>query len=101
MLLNEMIKKSGKRCLFWLDGHYSGKGTGKDEMNCPTANELIIIKNSGRKNDVILIDDAREFKGKDGYPALYKVLELLYEINPNYKIEIKEDCIMAFPNGEL
>lgn len=96
-LLPDMINKIEGRCLFWLDGHYSGTGTGMSESECPVIGELKAIKNAERNDHLILLDDAREFKGTNDYPALYEVLELLYSINPNYSIEIKDDCIIAIP----
>jgi hypothetical protein len=90
-----MIVKIEGRCLFWLDGHYSGSGTGMSESECPVIEELIAIKEAKRKDHLILIDDAREFKGGNDYPPLHEVLKLLYDINQNYSVEIKEDCIIA------
>ncbi len=88
------------RCLFWLDAHYSGNGTGRGATECPIVEELKIIKSYSRNDHVILIDDAREFKGQNDYPPIFTVLELIYEINPNYQIEIKNDCIIATPHNE-
>lgn len=94
-LLPEMIDKIEGKCLFWLDGHFSGQGTGMAESECPVLEELSAIKNAKRNDHLILIDDAREFKGKNDYPALFEVIKALYFINANYSIEIKEDCIIA------
>lgn len=96
-LLPKMIEKIEGRCLFWLDGHYSGTGTGMSNTECPVIAELNAIKKSKRNDHLILLDDAREFKGVNEYPALYEILALLYGINPCYSIEIKQDCIIAIP----
>lgn len=58
--------------LFWLDGHYSGEGTGGDTTDVPVMKELEQIgKLPGRH--AILIDDAREFTGRNGYPTVEQI----------------------------
>ena len=43
-LLPEIISSVEGRTIFWLDGHYSGTGTGKSDTNCPILNEIEAIK---------------------------------------------------------
>lgn len=93
--LNEMIKKSEGKILFWLDGHYSGQGTACGTKVSPILDELEIIKNSDRKDNCILIDDARLFTGLDGYPTIEEARNKLLSINKNYKIYIDHDCIVS------
>ncbi|MFI4919994.1 MAG: hypothetical protein ACHP65_10620, partial [Legionellales bacterium] len=97
--LKKMIEKSFGRILFWLDGHYSGSGTACGDIESPILAELEIIKNEGNYSHCILIDDARLFKGTHGYPTLDRTMSKLLEINPNYKIEIDCDCIVAVPQS--
>jgi len=59
--------------LFWLDGHYSGEGTGRGSDDTPVIAELDHIAKLGRPGQVILIDDARLFVGKNGYPTLEQI----------------------------
>ncbi len=62
------------RVIFWLDGHYSGGNTGKGNQDSPIIFELeTIIKDN--RDDIILIDDARCFVGKDGYPDMKWIKE--------------------------
>jgi len=96
-----MVEKIQGRCLFWLDGHYSGEGTGKAEKECPVYEELMAISVNSRKDHIILIDDAREFGTNPDYPKLDEVEQLLYKINDNYKIYIDYDCIIAVPNTTI
>lgn len=58
--------------LFWLDGHYSGEGTGGDATVVPVMCELEQIGGL-RGGHAILIDDAREFTGRNGYPSLDQI----------------------------
>ena len=97
-MLLEMINASGgEKILFWLDGHFSGVGTGGGDDICPIINELRLIAQSNRNDHCILIDDARCFTGEDGYPTLDAALAELRVINSSYKLQVDRDCIMALP----
>lgn len=81
-----------RRITYWLDAHGSGPGTPSSENICPLLIELDIIKKSGRKNDIILIDDIRccntelfedSFNGRITKEMLESKVR---EINPNYNI---------------
>jgi len=84
-------------CLFWLDGHYSGAGTARGSQASPIIEELAAIRSHPCKDHVILIDDAREFCGRNGYPTLGVVRSMLKEINANYTVRIVDDMIQAYP----
>ncbi|WP_298352377.1 hypothetical protein [Runella sp.] len=60
---------SDAKCLFWLDGHYSGAVTGKSDLNTPIMKELAAIF-SHALHHVVLIDDARLFTGENDYPEV-------------------------------
>ena len=95
---------------FWLDGHWSGSGTGYDStMLYPLLEELDVIKKHHIKNHTILIDDRRLMRkdienGEKEHDIIgcseAEIIEKLYQINPNYKITydwgyIKDDIIVA------
>lgn len=64
-----LLPKLNGPVLFWLDGHFSGEGTGGFGKLAPVMGELQQIgKITG--DNVILIDDAREFTGRNGYPSV-------------------------------
>jgi hypothetical protein len=96
-VLPEMIHNSEGRILFWLDGHYSGEGTGGGDDLAPIAKELNIISQLARNDHCILIDDARCFKGNEEYPTLDDIFIQLRKINGNYLLSVDRDCIMALP----
>jgi hypothetical protein len=74
--LPALVATIAEPILFWLDGHYSGKGTGMGEDHSPIIAEIgHILKLRSPGRDAIIIDDARLFVGKDGYPPLAKFLE--------------------------
>ena len=58
--LGNVISKIPKetRITFWLDGHYSGGDTGRGVLDFSIIKELNQINNSGRINDIIIIDDS-------------------------------------------
>ena len=73
--LPALVKTIDEPILFWLDGHYSGEGTGQGDQHSPIVAEIdhiLALRPPGR--DAIIIDDARLFVGKDGYPPLDKFL---------------------------
>jgi len=96
-LMPEMLKEIKGRAIFWLDGHYSGLGTGKGKSECPVHDELIAIKNFTSSNHVILIDDARLFGVDPCYPAISEIRDLLVSINPEYNIFVEQDIIHSLP----
>jgi len=76
--------------LFWLDAHYSGGITARGKKETPILNELKAILNNHPKENIILIDDARLFVGKNDYPTVDELINYLrenYYLNINYKIE--------------
>lgn len=96
--LSEMIDTSEGRVLFWLDGHYSGVGTGGADDVCPIIRELRLIAQSKRNDHCILIDDARCFVGEGGYPTIDEAFAELRAINSSYKLVVDRDCLLALPS---
>ncbi|HWD27740.1 MAG TPA: hypothetical protein VG387_11275 [Rhizomicrobium sp.] len=83
--------------LFWLDGHYSGQGTGTGALHSPVIAEIDnIAKLRAGMGDVIVIDDARCFDGTQGYPALEPYLADLkarFGVTPR----VADDSIFLLP----
>jgi hypothetical protein len=80
-----IIKPIDKKITFWLDGHNMFPTPGS--KNCPLLEELEQIKWHPIKTHTILIDDMHcldtvyfDFLTRE------KLIEKIYEINPNYKI---------------
>lgn len=91
-----VLKLVNGRGLFWLDAHASGGITAKGDKVTPVEGELLSIKNHPIKNHIILIDDAESFVGANDYPAVDRIKDILQKINPDYKIEIKDNIIRAY-----
>lgn len=81
---------------FWLDGHYSGTFTGRAELDTPVSAELDHILAHPVKRHVILIDDARDFTGRDGYPTLSSLLAH-FDDHPHYSAQVSADIIRIVP----
>lgn len=94
--LKTMLNNTEGRILFWLDGHYSGKGTACGDQISPIIQELEMIGMHSRNDHCILIDDARLF-GTEGYPTLEETKVKLKAINPDYFVSVDHDCIVASP----
>lgn len=89
--------------LFWLDGHYSGPGTGHGAKSSPICEELRILFEDDRPH-VILVDDARIFDGGPEhtlyphyleYPSLAWVENYAQEFGYDYLL--RDDIIRLTP----
>jgi hypothetical protein len=84
--------------LFWLDAHYSGEGTGKGSLDTPILKELKFILAHPLRKHVILIDDARLFVGRDGYPSLEDLRDFLDRQSPERQFAVHDDIIRIHPS---
>jgi len=94
-VLSSILSRVSERCVFWLDGHYSGGNTARGELEYPVLRELAQIAEHGVRDHVILIDDARMFVGDVHAPSKAAVADAIRAINPNYVIEDRDDIIRA------
>lgn len=94
--LPKLIAKLNTPATFWLDGHYSGQGTGRGEIDTPISAELEAILDHPVKTHVILIDDARCFDGQSDYPGLHQLLARFAD-HPDYVASVSADMIRIVP----
>ncbi len=93
-ILLKILNDIEKPCLFWLDAHWSGGLTAKAETQTPIMQEIqCILGHSSAIEHVILIDDARLFVGKDDYPTLKALKQLVLTVHPSWVFEVKDDII--------
>ena len=94
--LPEILSKIESPCLFWLDAHYSGGNTSKTNVETPITKELQCILNYPHKNHVILIDDALDFTGKNDYPTIPELKEMINQYEE--KVIITKENIIRIHN---
>jgi hypothetical protein len=94
-VLASILTPVSERCVFWLDGHYSGGATARGPLDYPVLRELAQIREHGVRDHVILIDDSRLFVGDANSPSKADVIDAIRTINPNYVVEDRDDIIRA------
>lgn len=89
--------------LYFLDGHWSGGGTGGNDDQCPVLAELEAI-GPGNANDVIIVDDARLFTATPPppmdpaqWPTAMAVFDAVRTGRPEHLVTILNDQIVAVP----
>lgn len=107
-LMNKLLTALSPPILFWLDGHYSSSffisgefiQTARGDQLTPILLELEVILEQGLGSNVILIDDARLFNGKNDYPSFSSLKHFLLRkgIQP-LQIKKEFDIIRIIPNA--
>jgi hypothetical protein len=85
IVLGDIIKNINEPITFWLDGHFSGEGTGFGVSEFPILEELQHIKSHHINTHTILIDDIRCWKNYSETLNFERVVDFLKTINPEYK----------------
>jgi len=99
-VLREVAKKIPEPCLFWLDAHYSGGITARGDQDTPVLLEIEAVLERGNPSDVVLIDDARCFTGRDGYPTIAELQSLLQRRRREWSLEVRDDILrLHAPQG--
>lgn len=99
-VLPQIMNQVQAPSVFWLDAHYSGvlggEQTSRAAKDCPIYEEMDAI--FAHKHDhVILVDDAREFVGRDGYPTLRELEAYIHVKRKNYQMRVEHDIIRITP----
>jgi hypothetical protein len=94
-LIVDILMDIDAPAIFWLDGHYSHANTGRGAMDTPIINELRRIFEHPITRHVILIDDARDFLGINGYPTVKALHHFVRERSP-YRMRIANDIIRLY-----
>lgn len=93
-LLPDVLADLRNSALFWLDGHYAGAGTGSAAGGrSPLMDEVRSLLARPPRGDVILIDDARQLTGRDGYPSLDAVCAAIRHDRPHAELTVADDII--------
>ena len=97
--LQEVLDALTEPALFWLDAHYSGPVTARGALDSPIVRELDAIRAHGVRGHVVLIDDMRDFQGRDGYPTVDEVLGWIRGVDPVSVVEVRDDILRWHPRG--
>ena len=103
-VLRELCPTLTEPATFWLDAHASGPNLpGGKYGGCPLVQELEAINLSPCKDHTLFIDDVRLFGNHEwDFLEKEKVIEAIYNINPNYKLSYVDGMEDGtFPNDIL
>ena len=89
-MLYHVLKIIQEPCLLWLDAHNGTAST-------PIVTELGVVLMLALNGSVILIDDLRDFNGRNGYPHAADLVKGLKQCMPNYTVEVADDILRAYP----
>lgn len=95
-VLPTILAKIDGPALFWLDAHYSSGATAGGKDYTPIETELRTIFAHGVKDHVVLIDDARDFIGMNGYPTIKRLKTLVRDAGGGRKMIINNDIIVIY-----
>lgn len=91
-LLPGVLARVRGRALFWLDGHYT-TGVSGPPIDSPIVLELQALLAEPPRGHVVLIDDARLFVGRDGYPTVDGLRNLIEKRRPDARVVVTDDII--------
>lgn len=95
--LQGILAELREPALFWLDAHYSGDGTARGDQDSPIMQELASIAAHQIREHAILIDDARLFVGRDGYPTIEDCRAAVSRWWPTHGYDVHDDVIRVLP----
>jgi len=95
--LGNILENVDHPALFWLDAHYSGKGTARGYDDSPILFEINKIFEYKRMKHVILIDDASLFNGSSGYPEINAFRKYFLEKEKDYGFVVSDNIIILAP----
>jgi len=61
IVFESLLPNVTDKCIFFLDGHWSGGDTGKSDKDCPLNEEITHINELFKNDAIIIIDDCRLF----------------------------------------
>jgi hypothetical protein len=88
---------AGPRC--WLDAHYSGPVTARGAIDSPIVREMEAIRAHPVAGHVVLIDDMRDFQGRDGYPTVDELTTWIRTVDPRGVVEVRDDILRWHPRA--
>jgi hypothetical protein len=93
VILPGVLQRIQQPALFWLDGHFMGGGTARGRDDSPVRAELAALLAHPVRGHLILIDDARLFDGRGGYPTIPELRSVIEQHRPESSVEVNDDII--------
>ena len=86
------------RALVFLDGHFSGGGTGSGKLPEPALEELQLLAKFKHRIGAIVIDDFRSFGTEAYFPSKSELLRAGEELFPEFRLSVSFDqCTLLQP----
>jgi SAM-dependent methyltransferase len=101
VILPQILRSIDTPCLFWLDAHFSEGVTVAGSSPMPILEEVKAIIEHPVKGHVILVDDARAFVGKGGYPTLDQLNSFVTGSRPDIIMDVRNDVILLRPGKPI
>jgi hypothetical protein len=98
IVLPAILAELEEASVFWLDAHYSGAMTARGTVDSPVMDEVTSILRHPVEGHVLLLDDARMFDGRSGYPTLQMLRDLVEAETPDYRVEVADDIVLIAPD---
>lgn len=98
LLMASVVSNLTEPALFWLDAHYSSGTTGRAATLTPVESEIKLILSDARHQHILMIDDARDFLGINGYPSISRLARFVKTLRPEYSIRVHSDIITVAPH---
>ncbi|UOM35986.1 hypothetical protein [Acuticoccus sp. I52.16.1] len=99
VILPELVPTLPDRTLFWLDAHCSGDHTGQAETKSVLTQEVALLTTDLTREFVLVLDDARSFNGRAGYPHLDDLLASLRGLSDTYDARTGHDAVTYAPKS--
>jgi len=96
-MLPAILAELAEPALFWLDAHYSGGVTARGAIDTPIVQEMERIFTHPVRGHVVLVDDAHEFVGANGYPTMDEFEAYVKERRPEWTVEVWNNIIRMHP----
>jgi hypothetical protein len=97
--LAKVLAELQQPALFWLDAHWSGGVTARGEVDTPISGELAMVLAHPVRGHVVLIDDAHEFVGENGYPTYEGLAREVQSLRPDLLVELRDNVIRITPRA--
>ncbi|MFL5538543.1 MAG: hypothetical protein ACJ8J0_06095 [Longimicrobiaceae bacterium] len=97
--LAKVLAELDRPALFWLDAHWSGGVTARGAVDTPISQELAMVLAHPVRGHVVLIDDAHEFVGENGYPPYAVLAREVESLRPDLAVEERDNVIRITPRA--